>query len=130
MVGQKLSEAARLASLEDLDLLVFLQEQAVAEVMEKRGGEVLLDISPLPQKTHTTHFLLFWSLRTMTLIVGLFEDVIVGYGHLEFSMTNSNKKMASLKEIFVLKDARSVGGGVHDEFHNRYSCQKCVMRNR
>lgn len=87
-----------------------MHEQAVAEVMDKRGGEVLLDISPNSEDTYDT-FSAFLESESHALIVGLFEDAIVGYGHLEFSMTNSNKKMASLKEIFVLKDARSVGVG-------------------
>ncbi len=78
--------------------------------MEKRGGEVLLEISPNSEDIHKA-FSAFLESENHVLIVGLFEDVIVGYGHLEFSMTNSNKKMASLKEIFVLKDARSVGVG-------------------
>ena len=42
---------------------------------------------------------------------GLFGDAIVAYGILEFSNTNDNQRIASIKEIFVLKDARSVGVG-------------------
>jgi ribosomal protein S18 acetylase RimI-like enzyme len=41
----------------------------------------------------------------------LFGEAIVAYGVLEFSNTNDNQRLASIKEIFVLKDARSVGVG-------------------
>ncbi len=42
---------------------------------------------------------------------GLFGDAVVAYGILEFSNTNDDQRIAYIKEIFVLKDARSVGVG-------------------
>ena len=45
------------------------------------------------------------------MFAGLFGDAVVAYGILEFSNTNDNQRIASIKEIFVLKDARSVGVG-------------------
>ena len=42
---------------------------------------------------------------------GLFGDAVVAYGVLEFSNTNDNHIVAFIKEIFVMKDARSVGVG-------------------
>ena len=45
------------------------------------------------------------------MFAGLFGDAVVAYGILEFLNTNDNQIIASIKEIFVLKDARSVGVG-------------------
>ena len=69
-----------------------------------------MDVSPLPEK-EATDFLTYIDSDRHDLIVGLFEEAIVGYGKLEYSTTNSNKKLASVKEVFVMKEARSVGVG-------------------
>lgn len=45
------------------------------------------------------------------LFAGLFGDAVVAYGVLEFSNTNDDHVVAFIKEIFVMKDARSVGVG-------------------
>ena len=64
----------------------------------------------MPEK-EATEFLTYIDSDRHDLIVGLFEEAIVGYGKLEYSTTNSNKKLASVKEVFVMKEARSVGVG-------------------
>ena len=99
-----------MASAEDLETLTFLREEAISEAKNKRGGEVLLNLETFSDDslTELSNWLTSPDHRVVT---GLFGEAVVAYGILEFSNTNDAQRIASIKEIFVLKEARSVGVG-------------------
>jgi len=99
-----------LASIDDLETLIFLRKEAISELRNKRGGEVLLNLDSFSEDS-SENFSYWFDSSDHRIFTGLFGDAVVAYGVLEFSKTNDNQKIASIKEIFVLKDARSVGVG-------------------
>jgi len=99
-----------LASIDDLETLIFLRKEAISELKNKRGGEVLLNLDSFSEDS-SENFSYWFDSSDHRIFTGLFGDAVVAYGVLEFSKTNDNQKIASIKEIFVLKDARSVGVG-------------------
>ena len=99
-----------MASAEDLETLTFLREEAISEAKNKRGGEVLLNLETFSDDSLTE--LSNWlTSPDHRVVAGLFGEAVVAYGILEFSNTNDKQRIASIKEIFVLKEARSVGVG-------------------
>tara|TARA_B100000929_G_scaffold78651_1_gene61393 strand:+ start:106 stop:582 length:477 start_codon:yes stop_codon:yes gene_type:complete len=105
-----MKESSRLASIDDLETLIFLRKEAISELKNKRGGEVLLNLDSFSEDS-SENFSYWFDSSDHRIFTGLFGDAVVAYGVLEFSKTNDNQKIASIKEIFVLKDARSVGVG-------------------
>ena len=99
-----------MASIDDLETLIFLRKEAISELRNKRGGEVLLNLDSFSEDS-SENFSYWFDSSDHRIFTGLFGDAVVAYGVLEFSKTNDNQKIASIKEIFVLKDARSVGVG-------------------
>ncbi len=99
-----------MASIDDLETLIFLRKEAISELKNKRGGEVLLNLDSFSEDS-SENFSYWFDSSDHRIFTGLFGDAVVAYGVLEFSKTNDNQKIASIKEIFVLKDARSVGVG-------------------
>jgi len=93
-----------------LETLIFLRKEAISELKNKRGGEVLLNLDSFSEDS-SENFSYWFDSSDHRIFTGLFGDAVVAYGVLEFSKTNDNQKIASIKEIFVLKDARSVGVG-------------------
>ena len=105
-----MKESSRFASLEDLESLYFLRKEAISELKNKRGGEVLLNMESFSEDS-VEKFSYWFKSDDHRVFAGLFGDAVVAYGILEFLNTNDNQIIASIKEIFVLKDARSVGVG-------------------
>jgi len=99
-----------LASIDDLEILTFLREEAILEVKSKRGGKVLLNLNSFSEDSKE-NFSYWFNSSDHCIFTGLFGDAVVAYGILEFSTTNDTQRIASIKEIFVLEDARSVGVG-------------------
>ena len=99
-----------MASIDDLETLIFLRKEAISELRNKRGGEVLLNLDSFSEDS-SENFSYWFDSSDHRIFTGLFGDAVVAYGVLEFSKTNDDQKIASIKEIFVLKDARSVGVG-------------------
>ncbi len=93
-----------------METLIFLRKEAISELKNKRGGEVLLNLDSFSEDS-SENFSYWFDSSDHRIFTGLFGDAVVAYGVLEFSKTNDNQKIASIKEIFVLKDARSVGVG-------------------
>ena len=93
-----------------MESLYFLRKEAISELKNKRGGEVLLNMESFSEDS-VEKFSYWFNSTDHRVFAGLFGDAIVAYGILEFSNTNDNQRIASIKEIFVLKDARSVGVG-------------------
>ena len=93
-----------------MESFYFLRKEAILELKNKRGGEVLLNMESFSEDS-VEKFSYWFNSTDHRVFAGLFGDAIVAYGILEFSNTNDNQRIASIKEIFVLKDARSVGVG-------------------
>ena len=93
-----------------MESLYFLRKEAILELKNKRGGEVLLNMESFSEDS-VEKFSYWFNSTDHRVFAGLFGDAIVAYGILEFLNTNDNQRIASIKEIFVLKDARSVGVG-------------------
>ena len=105
-----MKESSRLASIDDLETLIFLRKEAISELKNKRGGEVLLNLDSFSEDS-SENFSYWFDSSDHRIFTGLFGDAVVAYGVLEFLTTNDTQRIASIKEIFVLKDARSVGVG-------------------
>ena len=103
-------ESSRLASREDIEILNLLRTEAVSELKHKRGGEIFLNLKTFSADSlaNFSHWLTSSDHRV---VVGLFGEAIVAYGVLKFSSTNDERRIASVKELFVMKEARSVGVG-------------------
>ncbi len=108
--NETLKESSRLASIDDLEILIFLRKEAISEVKNKRGGKVMLNLDSFSDES-SENFSYWFNSSDHCIFTGLFGAAVVAYGVLEFSTTNDNQIIASIKEIFVLKDARSVGVG-------------------
>jgi ribosomal protein S18 acetylase RimI-like enzyme len=93
-----------------LETLTFLRKEAILELKNKRGGEVLLNLDSFSEDSNK-NFSYWFNSADHSVFTGSFGDAIVAYGVLEFLKTNDNQRIASIKEIFVLEDARSVGVG-------------------
>ena len=93
-----------------MESLSFLRKEAILELKNKRGGEVLLNMESFSEDS-VEKFSYWLKSADHSVFAGLFGDAVIAYGILEFSNTNDNQRIASIKEIFVLKDARSVGVG-------------------
>ena len=99
-----------MASAEDQETLTFLREEAISKAKIKRGGEGLLNLETFSDDSLAE--LSNWlTSPDHSVVAGLFGEAVVAYGILEFSNTNDKQRIASIKEIFVLKEARSVGVG-------------------
>lgn len=108
--NETLKESSRLASIDDLEILTFLRKEAISEVKNKRGGKVMLSLESFSEDS-SENFSHWFNSSDHCIFAGLFGAAVVAYGVLEFSTTNDDQIIASIKEIFVLKDARSVGVG-------------------
>ena len=108
--NETLKESSRLASIDDLEILTFLRKEAISEVENKRGGKVLVNLNSFSEDS-SGNFSDWFNSSDHLIFTGLFGDAVVAYGVLEFSITNDTRRVASIKEIFVLNDARSVGVG-------------------
>ena len=87
-----------------------MRSEAVSELRTKRGGEVFLNLKTFSDDS-ITNFSHWLTSSDHRVVVGLFGEAIVAYGVLEFSTTNDEQRIASIKELFVLQEARSVGVG-------------------
>ena len=87
-----------------------MRTEAISELKNKRGGQVLTSLNTFSEDSLNT-FTKWFDSSVHLVFAGLFGDAVVAYGVLEFSNTNDDRIVASIKEIFVMKDARSVGVG-------------------
>ena len=103
-------ESSRLANLNDLSDIFLLAQEARMEAAEKRGGStlILLDADPSELENQLLKSL---SEDKYLVVIGLYAEVPVGYGLVEFKETHEKSLHATIKEIFVSKKARSVGVG-------------------
>ena len=99
-----------MASHEDLEILSFLRSEAVSELKDKRGGEVFLNLKTFSSDS-LANFSQWLDSSDHRVVAGLFGEAVVAYGVLEFASTNDGERIASIKELFVMEDARSVGVG-------------------
>ena len=99
-----------MASHEDLEILSFLRSEAVSELKDKRGGEVFLNLKTFSADS-LANFSQWLDSSDHRVVAGLFGEAVVAYGVLEFASTNDGERIASIKELFVMEDARSVGVG-------------------
>lgn len=98
----------RSAQLQDREILDALLQIAKTEISSQRGGKIYLeteirsDFSNLAEeiKNPNTHIL-----------VGIYEDVIVGWGFAEIYTTDDDSKIARVRELFVQSEARGIGVG-------------------
>ena len=100
----------KVAYFEIVKKLSFLRSEAVSELKNKRGGEVFLNLKTFSSDS-LANFSQWLDSSDHRVVAGLFGDAVVAYGVLEFASTNDRERIASIKELFVMEDARSVGVG-------------------
>jgi GNAT superfamily N-acetyltransferase len=103
-------EAARQATVDDLDELVHLAGAAIHELRAAKGGELWFRRHSRPQP-------LAASLRSsldddeQLVAVGTIDDTIVGYGAVRLDVLADGERLAVVDDLFVLPGARGVGVG-------------------
>jgi GNAT superfamily N-acetyltransferase len=98
-----MNETARLADTGDLRALEQLAADARAEALTKRGGVVLVE-RDLPGSEALAD-------AYDALVVGLIDDVVVGYGAITCEAMRIGKPLGVIGELYVDPGAREVGIG-------------------
>jgi GNAT superfamily N-acetyltransferase len=103
-------ESAREADAGDLAELVRLATRARADVLEQRGGALWALRESRPDSSEEAfHRALQASDRLV--VVGLFDDVPVGYGVVREEVLRDGSRLGVVDDLYVEPDAREVGVG-------------------
>jgi GNAT superfamily N-acetyltransferase len=103
-------EATRAATAVDIPRLVELAIELRDELREMRGGSLweVRESRLLPVADAFTALL---GRSEAVVLVGTIEDVVVGYGTLEFETLDDGRKLAIIGDLYVEPEAREVGVG-------------------
>ena len=71
-----MKESSRFASLDDLESLYFLRKEAISELKNKRGGEVLLNMESFSEDS-VEKFSYWFKSADHRVFAGLFGDAVV-----------------------------------------------------
>jgi len=105
-----LIENARLAELDDFDVLEKLAVKSVSEMVEKRGGETLDLLNPHRENLREM-FSTYFESENSKIVVGTIDEVVVGFGIVEIHKLQDGTPHASVRSLYVEEEARSVGVG-------------------
>jgi len=103
-------EAARPATLEDVDLLVALARACAEELASQRGGELLLERESRRDPPGPA---LVASIADpeQHVSVGTVDGAVVGYGVVRAEVMGTGRVVAIVDDIFVHPGARGIGVG-------------------
>jgi ribosomal protein S18 acetylase RimI-like enzyme len=103
-------EHARLARDDDLARILDLARELREELAEYRGGALWRLRDAVPEPLAVT-FAEARSRPDARLVVGTLDDVVVGYGMVEFEALPDGSRLAEVRELYVEPPARAVGTG-------------------
>jgi ribosomal protein S18 acetylase RimI-like enzyme len=103
-------EAARRATLADVDRLVELARELRTELRVLRGG-ALWELRESRVQPIAEMFQSLLLRDDAVVLAGTIDDVVVGYGTLEFETLPDGRRLAVIGDLYVEPDARAVGVG-------------------
>ncbi len=119
-------DAARRATVEDLDTIIDLAAELRAELEPMRGGGLWSITAAYPEPLHATFHALL-ERDDACVVVGTIDDSIVGFGACAVAVLRDGTRLGQIVELFVTEEARgvSVGEGILNElveFCRAYGC--------
>jgi ribosomal protein S18 acetylase RimI-like enzyme len=120
-------EAARRATVDDLDPIVELAAELRAELEPMRGGRMWSVTAAYPDPLHATFGALL-ERDDACLVVGTLDDVVVGFGACGVAVLRDGTRLGQIVELFVTEEARavSVGEGILEELVAFCRAQGCA----
>ncbi|HSO95693.1 MAG TPA: GNAT family N-acetyltransferase [Acidimicrobiia bacterium] len=103
-------ERCRPAERGDLPRVAALARELRDELVPMRGGALLAARDARPEPLEAT-FAALLTHPDIRVVVGLIDDVIVGFGVLEVEVLSTNELLGRITELFVEPEARSVSVG-------------------
>ncbi len=103
-------EAARPATVEDLDAILALATELRGELVPMRGGSMWSRTAAYPDPLDTT-FRALLERDDACLLVGTIDDVVVGFGVCTVAVLRDGTRLGEITELFVTPEARSVSVG-------------------
>ena len=105
-----MEESVRVAELSDREVLRSLAAEARVELAKKRGGDVVERLDPYRADSRA-EIVRAVEDPAATLLLGDIDGTPVGYGLMTLRTVVDGSLHATVEEIFVLPEARSVGVG-------------------
>jgi GNAT superfamily N-acetyltransferase len=105
-----LNESARRATIDDLERLVELELALRDELAPMRGGDILA-VRELRPEPFAAQFERLIASDDACVVVGLIDEVIVGFGVVELEALRNGATLGRITELFVDPEARAVGIG-------------------
>jgi GNAT superfamily N-acetyltransferase len=120
-------EAARRATVDDLDAVLLLAAELREELVPMRGGSIWSRTAAYPEPLDESFRALIES-DDACVLVGTIDDVIVGFGACTVAVLRDGTRLGEVTELFVTPDARavSVGEGLLNELVEWCRTQRCV----
>jgi ribosomal protein S18 acetylase RimI-like enzyme len=103
-------EAARPATVDDLDAILALATELRGELVPMRGGSMWSRTAAYPEPLDTT-FRALIERDDACLLVGTIDDVVVGFGVCTVAVLRDGTRLGEITELFVTPEARSVSVG-------------------
>jgi ribosomal protein S18 acetylase RimI-like enzyme len=103
-------EAARAATADDIDRLLELARALRAELRAMRGG-ALWELRESRVQPIAEMIMSLLGRDDAVVLAGTIDDVVVGYGTLEFETLPDGRKLAVIGDLYVEPEARAVGVG-------------------
>lgn len=104
-------QSARLATLEDLEELVFLRKQAFEDFNGKRGGSEYLTFEALSNLEHFETLKKAIEDSYYSVWVGIWDSCLVGYAFISYKTLEGNINWCTINEVYIQPPAREVGVG-------------------
>jgi ribosomal protein S18 acetylase RimI-like enzyme len=103
-------DAARRATVDDLDLILDLAAELRAELGPMRGGGLWSITAAYPDPLHAT-FSALLERDDACLVVGTIDGSVVGFGACGVAVLRDGSKLGQIVELFVTEEARGVSVG-------------------
>jgi ribosomal protein S18 acetylase RimI-like enzyme len=103
-------EAARPATVDDLDAILALATELRAELVPMRGGSMWSRTAAYPEPLDAA-FRALLERDDACLLVGTLDDVVVGFGVCTIAVLRDGTRLGEITELFVTPEARSVSVG-------------------
>lgn len=103
-------EAARRATVEDLDAVLELAGELRDELVPLRGGSLWSRTAAYPDPLDAS-FRALLERDDACVLVGTLDDVVVGFGVATVAVLRDGSRLGQVTELFVTPEARSVSVG-------------------
>lgn len=105
-------EAARLAEYDDVPRFVEIATEHSKHLVDERGGELMLkEDGPSGPDVYAGELADAIGSPTSVVVAGSYDDVVFGFGRMEFVDLNGESLLARIREFVVAEPARKVGIG-------------------